>query len=64
MIINGNDMDFKEGITIEELLNNLKINKDKVVVEVDLNIIDKDEYNSFKLSTDSKVEIIRFVGGG
>ena len=64
MIINGNKMDFKEGITIEELLNNLDINKEKVVVEVDLNIIDKDEFSSFKLSTDSKVEIIRFVGGG
>ncbi|AVP54285.1 hypothetical protein K144313037_15630 [Clostridium tetani] len=64
MIINGNEMNFKENITIEEILKELNINKDKVVVEVDLNIISKDEFNTFKLFTNSKVEIIRFVGGG
>lgn len=57
-------MNFKENITIEEILKELNINKDKVVVEVDLNIISKDEFNTFKLFTNSKVEIIRFVGGG
>lgn len=64
MILNGNEMDIKEGTTIEELLEKLNINKDKVVVEVNLNIIPKDEFKKFKLSTKSKVEIIRFVGGG
>lgn len=64
MIINGKEMSFKDGITIEELLNELKIEAYKVVVEVDLNIIDKEEYGTTKLTSDSKVELIRFVGGG
>lgn len=64
MIVNGKEMSFKDGITIEELLNELKIEAYKVVAEVDLNIIDKEEYATTKLTSDSKVELIRFVGGG
>ncbi|AGK98860.1 sulfur carrier protein ThiS [Clostridium pasteurianum] len=64
MLVNGKEMSFKDGITIEELLNELKIEAYKVVAEVDLNIIDKEEYAATKLTSDSKVELIRFVGGG
>lgn len=64
MIVNGKEVNFKEGITIIELLNEINVDKDKVVVEVDLEIVDKNEYSKKKLSTASKVEVIRFVGGG
>ncbi|WP_234122407.1 sulfur carrier protein ThiS [Clostridium hydrogenum] len=64
MIVNGKEMNFKEGITVKELLKEIKLDEDKVVVEVDLEIINKNEYNQKKLSTTSKVELIRFVGGG
>lgn len=64
MIVNGKEMNFKEGITVIELLNEINVEKDKVVVEVDFEIIDKNEYSKKKLSTASKVELIRFVGGG
>ncbi|AJA49403.1 thiamine biosynthesis protein ThiS [Clostridium pasteurianum DSM 525 = ATCC 6013] len=64
MVVNGKEMNFRDGITIEELLNELKIEAYKVVAEVDLNIIDKTEYATTKLTSDSKVELIRFVGGG
>lgn len=64
MIVNGKEMNFSDCITISELLKELKIEDYKVVVEVDLNIIDKSEYSTTKLTSDSKVELIRFVGGG
>lgn len=64
MIVNGKEMNFKEGITIRELLDKIKVDEDKVVVEVDLNIVDRNEYSEKKLSAKSKVEVIRFVGGG
>lgn len=64
MLVNGKEMNFKDGITIEELLNELKIEAYKVVAEVDLNIVDKEEYAVTKLTSNSKVELIRFVGGG
>ena len=64
MIINGEVMDIKEGTTISELLKILNLDCQKIVVEVDLEILNKDEFTSRKLTSESKVEIIRFVGGG
>lgn len=64
MIINGEEMNLEDGISIVEMLDKLGIDPQKVVVEVDLEIINKTEFSIKKLSSDSKVEIIRFVGGG
>lgn len=64
MIINGKEMNLKEGITIEELLKKLDLDMDKVVVEVNLEIIAKEKYYEFVINEEDKVEIISFVGGG
>lgn len=64
MIVNGKEMDFQDGITITELLEKLNLNPNKVVVEVNMNIIPKEEYSDKTLDSNSKVEIIQFVGGG
>ena len=64
MIVNGKQMNFKAGITTSEMLKELDIDSKKVVVEVDLEIINKEQFASKVLESESKVEIIRFVGGG
>lgn len=64
MIINGEEMKLPENVTVLEMLKSLNINAEKVVVEVDMEIVDKSQYSMKKLGEDSKVEIIRFVGGG
>lgn len=64
MIVNGKVMNFKEEITIEELLKNFHLDMDKVVVEVNLEIIAKEKYYEFVLNEEDKIEIISFVGGG
>lgn len=64
LFVNGKELEAEDNISVMELLNSLEINSDIVVVEIDLEIISKDKYLSTKLFTNSKVEIIRFVGGG
>ncbi|BAH06575.1 sulfur carrier protein ThiS [Clostridium kluyveri] len=64
LLVNGKELEVEDNISVIELLNSLEINLDIVVVEIDFEIIPKDKYLSTKLSTNSKVEIIRFVGGG
>ncbi|MDT8718926.1 sulfur carrier protein ThiS [Clostridium sp. 19966] len=64
MIINGEKANYEEGITVSELLTKLKLQSDKVVVEVDREIIAKNKYADKRLTTSSQVELIRFVGGG
>ena len=45
MIINGKKYEFTENSTISEILKKLNVNKERVVVEVNLNIIHKEEYD-------------------
>lgn len=63
MYINGEKREFNKDLTIEELLEELDIDKEKVVVEVNKDIIPKDQYN-LKLNSEDRVEIVSFVGGG
>ena len=64
MKVNGKEMNLDDGLTIDELLSKIKINKDRVVVEVDGEIVLKDEFSSFKLKENNTIEVVSFVGGG
>ncbi|WP_432407666.1 sulfur carrier protein ThiS [Wukongibacter sp. M2B1] len=63
MLVNGKEMHF-ENITIVRLLENLSLDMNKVVVEVNLDIISKENYPEYILNKEDKIEIISFVGGG
>lgn len=63
MLVNGNEMSF-DNITILELLNHLNLDMNKVVVEVNLEIVLKENYSHYVLNKEDKIEIISFVGGG
>ncbi|WP_432662966.1 sulfur carrier protein ThiS [Wukongibacter baidiensis] len=63
MIVNGKEMNF-ESLTILKLLENLSLDMNKVVVEVNLEIVSKEDYSEYLLNKEDKIEIISFVGGG
>ena len=64
MKINGKNLDIKSEITVIELLTILEINKDKVVVEINGEIIPLNDYSEITLKEDDTIEVISFVGGG
>ena len=64
MKVNGKEMNLKNGITIDELLSEIKFIKERVVVEVDGVIVSKDDFKSFKLTENNTIEVVSFVGGG
>ncbi|WP_102401099.1 sulfur carrier protein ThiS [Haloimpatiens massiliensis] len=64
MIVNGKELDFKQGITVEKMLEELNISREKVVVEINMEILDRDKFKDRILSKEDKVEIVAFVGGG
>ena len=49
---------------LNDLLNKLKIKKNKVAIEVNGDIIEKNKYPNLILNKDDKVEIVHFIGGG
>jgi sulfur carrier protein len=64
MKVNGKDMKFKENKNILSLLNDFEISKDKVVVEVNFDILEEEEFQKYILKEEDVVELINFVGGG
>lgn len=61
--INGKDESF-EGKTIMDIIEKKKLNAEHVVVEHNMKIIPKKEWNDTEVNQDDNVEIVSFVGGG
>ena len=61
--INGEKKD-SGAQTVLALLNEMDINPAGVAVEVNLSIIKKKDYESFRLKEGDSIEIVNFVGGG
>jgi thiamine biosynthesis protein ThiS len=62
--LNGSPYEINNGTNLSELLNKLKIQKNKVAIEVNGVIVEKKKYPNLVLSIDDKVEIVHFIGGG
>ena len=62
--LNGTPYEINDGSNLNELLNKLKIQKNKVAIEVNGEIIEKNKYPNLILNKGDKVEIVKFIGGG
>lgn len=62
--LNGEKKTFDKAMTITDLLGRLSIHHDRVAVEVNLRILDRHEFQEFRVSDGDRVEIISFMGGG
>jgi sulfur carrier protein len=64
IVVNGKELEYKDNITVEEILDNLNI-KDKVMaVAVNMEIVKKDIWHSHKVKDSDVLELLHFVGGG
>ena len=61
--VNGKVLDCT-GKTVTQLLNDEGYDKAKVVVELNLEILPKAEYDTTILKEEDSVEVVSFVGGG
>ena len=61
--INGEYMEVNS-LTISELLKELDINPQRIVVEVNLEIVKRDRFANYKIKEGDSIEIVNFVGGG
>ena len=62
--LNGAPYEINYGTNLNELLNKLKIQKNKVAIEVNGEIVEKNKYPNLILNKGDKVEIVQFIGGG
>lgn len=62
--VNGVRQEIPPETTVFQLLAQLKILPERVVVEINLKVIDRAEYRRSLLKEGDRIEIIGFVGGG
>ncbi len=64
IILNGENSEQLDGLSIAGLLAKLGIGLERVAVEVNLDIVPKSNYGTHMLSDGDRIEIVHFVGGG
>lgn len=62
--VNGEQRTVAAGSTVAGLLKELDIRSDRVAVELNLNILDRSEFDGRTLQEGDRIEIISFIGGG
>jgi thiamine biosynthesis protein ThiS len=62
--LNGKNKSIDDGLSLNELVNNLNIPIKKVAIEFNKEIIDKKKIKKFKLKNNDIIEIVHFIGGG
>ncbi|MEW6774761.1 MAG: sulfur carrier protein ThiS [Bdellovibrionota bacterium] len=64
LTVNGEKQQVPDGLSVGGLLAHLSVDREKVAVEVDRQVVPKAQYEEKKLSSGAQVEIVQFVGGG
>lgn len=63
--MNGKEQQLpKDVATVEDLLCLFELNNRIVIVEINRDILQKDQYQTYLLKERDRVELIHFVGGG
>lgn len=64
LVINGEDQNFEQPLTLAALIENLGMKADRIAVELNRDIAPRDRWASTQLSEGDRIEIVQFVGGG
>lgn len=62
--INGEGHQFQKGLKLIEMLAKLGLNKDKVAIEKNLEIVPRSTLDNVVLEEGDRLEIVHFIGGG
>jgi sulfur carrier protein len=62
--VNGEPKEIAEGQTLSELLDALKVDRTRVAVEVNAEVVRRARHTEVRLNAGDQVEIVTFVGGG
>lgn len=62
--VNGESRDVANGTTVTGLLQELQLTVEKVAVEINLEILDKQDFDRRLLNEGDRIEIMSFIGGG
>ncbi|WP_187646834.1 sulfur carrier protein ThiS [Nitrosophilus labii] len=62
--INGEEKNFLESKTLQEILKELKVEDKVMAIAVNMEIVKKDKWREFVPKEGDKIEMLTFVAGG
>lgn len=64
IIVNGNEKEFKDGISMNDLINELNLTDKVMAAALNMEVVKQENWATCRLSDGDKVELLDFVGGG
>jgi len=64
IILNGEATQIDDNSTVLQVLQKYNLDSKLTVVEINLTVLKKEQFNTFFVKEDDKIELIRFMGGG
>ena len=64
LIINGENKNFDDNLNLENIINNLDIMDKVMACAVNMDVVKKENWNTFIPKDNDKIELLQFVGGG
>ncbi len=62
--VNGKEREVRSGLSVHELVESFDLNPLLIVVELNREILNRDQFKDVLVSEGDAVELVHFVGGG
>lgn len=62
--VNGKFYEMEDNITLEKVVENLKISNKNIVGEVNGELVRREDFSKMVIYDGYRIELIKFVGGG
>ena len=62
--LNGKTLSLNKGTSVYKVIKNIKLQPNKIAIELNRKIISKKKMNKIFLKNKDKIEIVHFIGGG
>lgn len=64
VLLNGETRDFRDGVTVHDLVIELELTQRRIAVEINRDILPREQYGARRLCDGDVIEIVHFIGGG
>lgn len=64
IILNGEKHEIGEEVTLDHLLDLFSLPKQRVAVELNKNVVRRQDWENTPINDGDRVEVVHFVGGG
>lgn len=63
-MINGDEFNFDEALTLSDLLQSLELDQVRIIVEWNDTLVKNDQFSNILVRESDRLELLEFVGGG